>query len=89
MRQFRFRTHDFSIVNSLRQFKYGGAGGFSYKSIWTLLELFPLINSLKAKCWTDWVDWMDWLSYTAVTPRASLQSDANKCLIYIVILCSA
>ena len=25
------------------------------------------------------LDWMDgWLSYTAVTPRASLQSDANK-----------
>ena len=25
------------------------------------------------------MDWMDgWLSYTAVTPRASLQSDANK-----------
>ena len=23
-------------------------------------------------------DWMRWLSYTAVTPRASLQSDANK-----------
>ena len=23
-------------------------------------------------------DWMDWLSYTAVTPRASLQSDANN-----------
>ena len=31
--------------------------------------------------WTDWTDWMDgwdWLSYTAVTPRASLQSDANN-----------
>ena len=27
----------------------------------------------------DWMDWMDgWLSYTAVTPRASLQSDANN-----------
>ena len=25
------------------------------------------------------LDWMDgWLSYTAVTPRASLKSDANK-----------
>ena len=28
----------------------------------------------------DWIglDWMDGLSSTAVTPRASLQSDANK-----------
>ena len=26
-----------------------------------------------------WMDgWMGWLSYTAVTPRASLQSDANN-----------
>ena len=24
-----------------------------------------------------WIGW-DWLSYTAVTPRASLQSDANN-----------
>ena len=24
------------------------------------------------------MDWMDWLSYTAVTPKASLQSDANN-----------
>ena len=23
-------------------------------------------------------DWIGWLSYTAVTPRASLQSDANN-----------
>ena len=29
---------------------------------------------------SDWIglDRMDWLSYTTVTPRASLQSDANK-----------
>ena len=29
----------------------------------------------------DWIglDGMGWLSYTAVTPRASLQSDANNC----------
>ena len=27
----------------------------------------------------DGLDWMDgWLSYTAVTPRASLKSDANN-----------
>ena len=26
----------------------------------------------------DWMGWMDGLSYTAVTPRASLQSDANN-----------
>ena len=25
-----------------------------------------------------WMGWMDGLSYTAVTPRASLQSDANN-----------
>ena len=30
--------------------------------------------------WMDWIglDWMDGLSYTAVTPRASLESDANN-----------
>ena len=30
----------------------------------------------------DWIglDGMGWLSYTAVTPRASLQSDANNIL---------
>ena len=28
----------------------------------------------------DGMDWMGWLSYTAVTPRASLLSDANKVL---------
>ena len=28
---------------------------------------------------SDWLDgWDGWLSYTAVTPRASLKSDANK-----------
>ena len=31
---------------------------------------------------SDWMDgwdgWDGWLSYTAVTPRASLKSDANK-----------
>ena len=27
----------------MRQLRYG-AGGFSYKSMWTLQELFPLIN---------------------------------------------
>ena len=32
-----------AIVNILRQLRYG-AGGFSYKSRWTLQELFPLIN---------------------------------------------
>ena len=26
----------------------------------------------------DWTDWMVVKCYTAVTPRASLQSDANK-----------
>ena len=26
----------------------------------------------------DWMGLDGWLSYTAVTPRASLQSDANK-----------
>ena len=28
---------------------------------------------------SDGMDWMDGLSYTAMTSRASLQSDANKC----------
>ena len=27
---------------------------------------------------SDGMDGLDWLSYTAVTPRASLQSDANN-----------
>ena len=37
-----FSAHYFSIVNSLRQLRHD-AGGFSYKSIRTLRELFPLI----------------------------------------------
>ena len=41
---FNFSAHDFSIVNSLRQI-WHDAGGFSYKSMRTLQELFPLINS--------------------------------------------
>ena len=28
--------------------------------------------------WMDGLDWIGWLSYTAVTPRASLKSDANN-----------
>ena len=28
--------------------------------------------------WMDGIGWMGWLSYTAVTPRASLQSDAKN-----------
>ena len=38
-----FSAHDFRIVNSLRQLRHD-AGGFSYKSMRTLRELFPLIN---------------------------------------------
>ena len=38
-----FSAHNFRIFNNLRQLMYG-AGGFSYKSMWTLRELFPLIN---------------------------------------------
>ena len=38
-----FSAHDFSIVNSLRQLRHD-AGGFSYKSMRTLRELFPLLN---------------------------------------------
>ena len=38
-----FSAHVFSIVNSLRQLRHD-AGGFSYKSMRTLRELFPLIN---------------------------------------------
>ena len=34
-------------------------------------------RTLKAKCRMDGMG-LDWLSYTAVTPRASLQSDANN-----------
>ena len=37
-----FSAQDFTIVNILRQLKYG-AGGFSYKSMRTLRELFPLL----------------------------------------------
>ena len=37
-----FSAHSFIIVNILRQLKHD-AGGFSYKSTWTLQELFPLI----------------------------------------------
>ena len=37
-----FSAHVFSIVNILRQLRHD-AGGFSYKSTWTLQELFPLI----------------------------------------------
>ena len=37
-----FSAHGFIIVNILRQLKHD-AGGFSYKSTRTLLELFPLI----------------------------------------------
>ena len=37
-----FSAHGFSIVNILRQLRHD-AGGFSYKSTWTLQELFPLI----------------------------------------------
>ena len=41
-------------------------------------------RTLKAKCRTDWIGWigLDWLSYTAVTPRASLKSDANNNLVW-------
>ena len=38
-----FSAQVFTMVNILRQLKYG-AGGFSYKSMQTLRELFPLIN---------------------------------------------
>ena len=38
-----FSAHEFSIVNSFRQLRHD-AGGFSYKSMRTLRELFPLIN---------------------------------------------
>ena len=32
---------------------------------------------------SDWMDgWDGWLSYTAVTPRASLKSDANNSDVY-------
>ena len=37
-----FSAHSFIIVNISRQLKHD-AGGFSYKSTRTLLELFPLI----------------------------------------------
>ena len=47
---------------------------------WTI-ERF---RRLKAKCRTDWIGWIGWLCYTAVTPRASLQSDANKYQVYTV-----
>ena len=43
-----FSTHSISIVNILRQLGYG-AGGFSYKSRWTLRELFPLHNFVGCK----------------------------------------
>ena len=39
------------------------------------VEINRKIWNNKAKCRTDG---MDWLSYTAVTPRASLQSDAKN-----------
>ena len=42
------------------------------------LRSIERFRTLKDKCRMDWMglDGMDWLSYTAVTPRASLQSDA-------------
>ena len=40
--------------------------------------------TLKAKCRTD--GWMGWLSFTAVTPRASLKSDANKRIVKAIIM---
>ena len=43
-----------------------------------LTGLTVLTGTLKAKCRTDGLDGLDWLSYTAVPPRASLQSDAKK-----------
>ena len=41
------------------------------------LRSIERFRTLKAKCRIGW-DGIGWLSYTAVTPRASLQSDANK-----------
>ena len=38
-----FSAHDITKVNIMRQLQYG-AGGFSYKSIRTLQELFLLLN---------------------------------------------
>ena len=38
-----FSAHDITKVNIMRQLQYG-AGGFSYKSIRTSQELFPLLN---------------------------------------------
>ena len=43
------------------------------------LRSIERFRTLKAKCRMDGLDWIG-LSYTAVTPRASLQSDANKML---------
>ena len=41
------------------------------------LRSIERFRTLKAKCRTEGLDGMDWLFYTAVTPRASLQSNAN------------
>ena len=43
------------------------------------LRSIERFRTLKAKCRKDG---LDWLSYTAVTPRASLQSDANNNLVW-------
>ena len=49
---------------------------------WTVETIEINRKTLKAKCriGLDWIglDGLDGLSYTAVTPRASLQSDANN-----------
>ena len=44
------------------------------------LDWIRWMVTLKAISGWDWIglDGMGWLSYTAVTPRASLQSDANN-----------
>ena len=57
-------------LRQLRQLKQLGQLG--------QLRSIERLRTLKAKCRTDGLDGMDWLSYTDVTPRASLQSDANN-----------
>ena len=62
-----------------------------------LTGLTGRFRTLKAKCVMDWIglDWIGWMGwvillpvyrYTAVPPRASLQSDANNVMSIIVMV---
>ena len=49
---------------------------------WTVetIEINRKVQKTKSKMSDEWIGLDGWLSYTAVTPRASLKSDANNFL---------